>query len=109
MAVSAHNQITGKDKSLFRKERVLDPCLAHFEILGKLLLPSKLPQDLTLLGRLNILVWGKMIRDQDNPLFVEDRFGTGPFELPNGQGRRNIIPQGDVHPGIDQLARVKLV
>ena len=46
-----------------------------------------------------------MVVHQDHPLFIEDLFGPGLLKGPDGQGRGDVVGQGDIHLGQDQLSR----
>ena len=109
VAVGADDQIPGQHQALFGKEGMLDPDGAPLEGVRELLLPDELPKDLALGGRLDVLVRGEMIRNEDHPVPVKH---VGPARLPellDGEGGRDVVPQGDIHPGIDQHPGMELL
>ena len=77
--------------------------------MGEILLPGEVPNELALGGRIDVLVRGEVIGNEDHLVPVKH---LGPARLPeflDGDGRRNVVPQGDVHPGIDQHPGMKLL
>ncbi len=109
MTVGADDQIPGQHQSLLGKEHMFDPDGAPLEGVREILLPDEVSKDLALGGRLDVLVRSEVIGYQDHPVPVKH---LGPSCLPeflDGKGGRNVVPQGDVHPGIDQHPGMKLL
>ena len=79
--------------------------LSHLEVIGKALGLCKIPEDLALLRRRNILGRSEVILDKNDTMPVKDLSGSDLLEGLNCQRRRDVIPQGDVDPGIDELSR----
>ena len=73
-------------------------------IVQQVLLPGELPHYLHLNGGGDVFVGGEVIRHHHHPLPVEDLLGSHLAEGHDGQGRGDVIAQGDVHPGQDQLS-----
>ena len=73
--------------------------------MGEMLGFREILEDLALLGGEDILGGSEMIRDKDNPIPVKDLLGSDLFEGFDRQGRRDIVPQGKVDPGIDEVTR----
>src|SRR5210317_1179992 len=73
------------------------------------MLDGKLPQKLTLGGRFNVLVGYEMVGDKGNPLHVIKLFGTRLAEPLNGNGRSNIVGEGEVNTDLNEFSRFYFV
>ena len=72
--------------------------------MGQVLLLGKVSQLLALDGRRDVLVGGEVVADQRHPVAVKNLFGPHLMKILDGQGRGDVVAQGDIHPGHDQLA-----
>ncbi len=109
MGIGADYQIPRPDQPLFREETVLNPHLADLKIMDDPVFLREFPHHLCLLRRFDILVWGKMVRDQGDRLRIKDLIHPNPGKLLNRHRRRNIIAQHQVYPGVDQFPRFYLL
>jgi len=109
MAVGADNQIPRQHQSLLGKESMLDPDGAPLEGVREILLIDEVPKDLALGSRLDVLVRGEVIRYQDHAVPVKHGGPTRFPELLDGKRGRDVVAQGDVHPGIDQHPGMELL
>ena len=57
----------------------------------------------------DVLVGGEMVADQHHPLPVKNLFGPHLMKILDGQGRGDVVAQGDIHPGHDQLAGFHII
>ena len=73
------------------------------------MLDGKLPQKLTLGGRFNVLVGYEMVGDKGNPRHVIKLFGTRLAEPLNGNGRSNIVGEGEVNTDFNEFSRFYFV
>ncbi len=72
VAVRTDHQIARNHQSLFRKDDVLDPAITEFIVVPDVLFSCKLPHELRLLGRRNILVGNKMVGNQGDLVPVKN-------------------------------------
>ncbi len=105
VAVGADDHVAGDDDPLLVEQDVLDSAAPAFVIVGQALLPGELPEELHLPRREDVLVGGEVVRHQDDPGGIEDLSPAGFPELVDGDGRRDVVPQGHVHAGVDEHAR----
>ena len=57
----------------------------------------------------DILVGGEVVADQDHPVPVKNLFSPHLMKILDGQGRGDVVAQGDIHPGHDQLAGFDII
>jgi hypothetical protein len=50
-----------------------------------------------------------MVRNKDHPVLIKYRFCPALIKLVNGNGSGNIVSQGYINTGIDQVARFDMV
>ncbi len=104
MAVRPDNTIARGDQPLLRQKRVFDAHLPNFEIVRNILRARKLAHFQGLLGSLDILVRGKMVRHEGYFFRVKYARAAQLFELANRRRRGDIIAQHEVELGLDELA-----
>ncbi len=103
MAVGADDQVAGHHDTLLRQQGVLHPHVAAFIEMDQVLFPGELPHGLHLDGRGDVLVGGEVVAYQHHPLAVKDLFGPDVAKGLDGQGRSDVVTQGDVNLGQDQF------
>ena len=109
VAVGADDEVPGNHDPLLGQEGMLDPRLADVVVVGELLLVGKVPHELALLGRIDVLVRGEVVRDEDDLVPVEHLAAARLPEVIDGDGRRDVVSEGDIHLGIDQHPGTHLV
>ncbi|OPY89946.1 MAG: hypothetical protein A4E73_02751 [Syntrophaceae bacterium PtaU1.Bin231] len=105
MAVRPDHEIPGQDNALFGQQRMLHAGVAAFVVMLEALFAGEIPYGFGLHGRADVLVGREMIRHQDHFAAVEDLLSSGLPELADGDRRRDVIAQRDVHPRIDDHSR----
>jgi len=105
VAVCADHEVAGDDDPLLGEEGVLDPGAAHVEVVREPLFPGELPEELRMLGRLDVLVGGEMVGHEDDARRVEDAPGARLPELLDRDRGGDVVAEGDVHRGHHDLAR----
>ncbi len=103
MAVGADDQVAGPHNALLRQQGVLHPHVPAFVKMHQVLLLGEFPQDLALDGEGDIFVGGEVVRHQHHPLPVKDLFGPDLPKVLDGQGRGDVVAQGNIHLGQDQF------
>ncbi len=109
VAVGADDDVAGPHNPLFREQGMLHPHVAAVVKMGQVLFPGKVSQLLALDGGRDILVGGEVVADQDHPVPVKNLFSPHLMKILDGQGRGDVVAQGDIHPGHDQLAGFHII
>jgi hypothetical protein len=105
MAVRTDHNLSRKDKAPFGKKDMLDPAPPDLKVMGKALGLCELSKNFALLGRRNIFGGREVIRDEDDPIPVEDPLYTDFLKGLDGKRCGDVVGEGKVNPHIDQLAR----
>jgi len=84
---------------------MFDPALSNFKKMDETLELCELPEDLTLLGRENILRRREVIRNENDPIPMKNFISPDLFESLDGKGRRDVIAQGKVDSDIEKFTR----
>ncbi len=103
MGIPANYQVTRYYQAFFRQDDMLNPHAAHFEVLD-FMFEGIFPHPFRNSRRLDVLVRGKVVGDNDNFLGVKD--ALSPFDLLkffNGYNSGKLIGQNQVNLGIDDL------
>lgn len=82
---------------------MLDAHPADLPVVDNAVLVGELAHLLALLGRLDVLVGGKVVRHESDPLRVKDAVDAQAGELVDGDRRRDVIGQHHVDLDIDQF------
>jgi len=83
---------------------VADAGLADLVVQLEVLLAGELAHELGLLGRGDVLVRHEVIRHEGDPPAVEDLRGADLPEHLDGDGGREIVGEGEIHPGLDEVS-----
>jgi len=104
VAVRADDQVAGKNDALFRQQRVFDAHLSAFVEIRYAELEGELADGFALLGGVDVFVRRKMIQNQRHPVAVKNLLPAGRAEFADGDGRRDVVAQRDIDPGVDEPA-----
>src|SRR4030042_1571135 len=105
MAVRTDHDLSRKDKTLFGKKDMFDSALTDLEVMGEALGLCELAKNFALLGRGNVFGRCEVIRDEDDPIPVEDPLYTDLLKGLNGKGCGDVIGECKVDSHINQFAR----
>ncbi len=103
MAVGPYNQVTWNDKTLFRQDHVLNTPVPQLDVVLYSLFERKVSHDFGLLGRGNILIGHKMVRDKCDLFSVKHPINPQLLKYPNGKRCRDIVCQGQIHLHLYQI------
>jgi hypothetical protein len=109
MAVRTNDKIPGIDQSLLGEQRMLDTHLADLEIVLYLHIGREFPQHLALVGGLDVLVRGEMVRNQSYLRFVEDRIDPEFGKFLDRDRGRDIVSQHQIQICHYQLSWTNLI
>ena len=106
VAVGPDDEVAGPDDALLRQEGVLDAHLAHLPVMLEALLVGEVAQHLRLLGAGDVLVGREVVGHQGHAVLVPDLADAGRPELLDGDGRGDIVAEGDIDARKDEVARL---
>ena len=104
VAVGADDKVPGDDHTLFRQQGVLDAHRAHVEEILYAFGAREVPDLLTLLGGLDVLVRHEVVHDEYDLVLVIDAIAAGLIELVDGHRRRDVVAEHQVQVRHDDLA-----
>ncbi|MBA7648953.1 hypothetical protein ES703_56745 [subsurface metagenome] len=107
MRVCANNDHTGQNGADFRQQGMFHPNLSLLIKMDPRLFSGKVFKHFHLFCRENILVGGKMVRDQINPFRISDLFASSLVEFSDRQRRRDIIGQSQIRFYLNELSRLQ--
>jgi hypothetical protein len=105
MAISADCHFTRQDQTLIREKGMLDPAFSNLKEMAETLGLCKIPEDLTLLGRENILRRREVIWHQNDPISIKNFFSPNFFEGLDRKRRRDVIAKGEVDSDTEKFTR----
>ncbi len=104
MAVGPDDELAGHDEPLLGQEHVADAGLADLVVELEVLLAGELAHELGLLGRGDVLVRHEVVGHEGDPPAVEDLRGADLLEHLDRDGGREIVGEGEIHLGLDEIA-----
>jgi hypothetical protein len=105
VTVRADDCVSRKDEALFGKKGMFDSHLSDLEEVSEAVGLGEIPEDLTLLRGEDVLGRSEVVRNENDAIPMKDFFGAGFFESFDGERRGNIVPEGQIDPGIDEVTR----
>jgi hypothetical protein len=83
---------------------MLDAHATHIKVVGHALSLCKPAHDQTLLGRLDVLVWGKVVSHHHHAVGIEYTLRSELCELADGDRRGDVVAENDIHLDVEKLA-----
>jgi hypothetical protein len=105
VTVRADDCVSRKDEALLRQKGMFDPHLSNLEEVSEAVSLGEIPEDLTLLSGEDVLRRSEVVRNENDAVPMKDPLGSDLFEGFDGERRGNIVPEGQIDPGIDEVTR----
>jgi hypothetical protein len=104
MTIGTDHRLPRKDQTLLREKGVFNTRLSNFKVMGEVLGFSKFPENLALFCGKNILGRSEVIRNQNDPVSMENFSSSNLFKSLNGKRGSDIIPEGQIDPDIEEFS-----
>src|SRR3989338_8935072 len=109
MRVSADHEIAREYQPSLGQQHMFYAHLADFKVICDIVPPGEVSQGPALIGALHVLGRREMVRHQGYLFCIKHLIAAEFLKFLNGDRSGYIIPQAQVYPGIDKLARMDLL
>ena len=105
MAVGTDHHVSRKDQALFRKEGVFDAGFSHLERVREPMRFRKILEGFALFCGKDVLRGDEVVRNEDDPVPIENFGRADLVKGDDGQGSRDIVSQSKIDPDVQKIAR----